>query len=115
MISLSCVTCTTNLIHFIQQLFPSHEQLALCFSCVPLRKSQECCIHLDSDQSGNVVAGVEHLGGLLEQILQLQAVLSGGDDGGLEIIDKFSDRVCRLPNSAVTTSPIGLWIKRIRA
>ena len=56
------------------------------------------------------MAGVEHLGGLLEQILQLQAVLPGGDDGGLEIIDKFSDRVCRLPNSAVTTSPIGLWI-----
>ena len=72
---------TPNLINFIQQLFSSHEQLAHCLFSVPQRKSQEGCIHLDSDLRWNVVAGVEHLGRLLQQVLQLRAVLPGSDDG----------------------------------
>ena len=81
---------TPDLIHFIQQLFPSHEQLALCFSRVPQRKSEECCIHLYPDQHWNVVARMEHFGRLFEQVLQLKTVLPGGDDGGLEILDELS-------------------------
>ena len=87
----------------VDDLLPPHEELHLGLALVPGAEPEVGRVELDPDEGGDVVAGVEHPGGLGEDVLQGTAVLAGPVHGGEEVIIELRDGLGRLDGAAVST------------
>ena len=94
------------LMHFIYNLLPSHQQLRFCLSFIPGAEPEVSSVEFDPGQGGHMVTGVEHLGGLGQQVLQPHHIVPGLADGGDKVVIELPDGISSLNITTITAHPL---------
>ena len=107
------VSVVIYLVDLINEFLPPHEELSLGLALVPGAQPEVGGVELDPDEGGHVVAGVEHLHRLGEQVLQLLAVQPRRLYRRDEVLVQLPDGVRGLARAAVPARPVRLAVQRV--